>query len=224
MRCKPNEAIKELRKVIGMTQGELAALIGASKDTVASWEGGRNRLSAGMARRISLATGVEERSLLRGGRLLRTRYPARRPFARAEYERHLRLFWGESAEASVPRHLERCADALELLFRAAARAEGGGATRLAGVLDAFIQWCKQAREDFQLGEGIEAQLAQRKRRLELNKSYGQWREMARTDPAMARMMGFKDNPKRGEKEMLRLSMETVPVWMPGQSMRGGQGE
>ena len=95
------------------------------------------------------------------------------------------------------------------------------AGRLAGVLDSFIQWCGQVREDFQLGDGIEAQLAQRKQRLELNKSYGQWREMARTDSDMARKMGFVDDPKRGDKEMLRLSIETVPVWTPGWSMRGG---
>ena len=36
------------------------------------------------------------------------------------------------------------------------------------------------------------------------------------------MMGFKDDPERGDNEMLRLNMETVPVWMPGQSMRGGR--
>jgi hypothetical protein len=53
--------------------------------------------------------------------------------------------------------------------------------------------------------------------------YGQWREMAKVDPAMARMMGFKDNPKRRDDESLSLKMETVPEWMPGTSMRGATG-
>jgi transcriptional regulator with XRE-family HTH domain len=223
MRCRLNEAMKELRKVIGITQRELAALIGASKDTVASWETGRDRVSAGMARRIALATGVDDRSLLRGSRPLLTYHPARRPFTREEFERHQKQFWGGTAEESVRRHLPRCLDALELLLRAAGQSgEGGIPARMAGVLDSFIQWCQETRKDFRLEKAIDAQLGERKATLELNKSYGQWREMARTDPTMARMMGFRDDPKRGDSEMLRLSMETVPVWMPGHSMRGGR--
>ena len=40
---------------------------------------------------------------------------------------------------------------------------------------------------------------------------------------MARMMGFKDNPKRKDEDSLSLTMETVPEWMPGTSMKGAQG-
>ena len=35
-------------------------------------------------------------------------------------------------------------------------------------------------------------------------------------------MGFKDDPTKSDKENLRLEAETVPVWMPGRSMRGSQ--
>ena len=41
-------------------------MIGASRDAVASWETGRNKLSPPFARRIAMATGVEEGPLLRG--------------------------------------------------------------------------------------------------------------------------------------------------------------
>src|SRR5262245_21452089 len=58
MSTRPNESIRMLRRMLRLTQGELAAMIGASKDTVASWETGRNKLSAGMARRLAFATGV----------------------------------------------------------------------------------------------------------------------------------------------------------------------
>jgi hypothetical protein len=86
-------------------------------------------------------------------------------------------------------------------------------------MDAFIQWCQQAREDFELDKEIDAELATRKEPLRLNKSYRQWREMEKTDPKLARHFRFKDNVKKGELEMLELEMETVPVWTPGQSMR-----
>ena len=90
-----------------------------------------------------------------------------------------------------------------------------------GVVDSFIQWCRQTREDFGLGPAIEAELGTRKGTLELTHSYRQWREMAKEDPAMARRMGFKDNPKRKDEESLSLKMATVPEWMPGTSMRRG---
>jgi transcriptional regulator with XRE-family HTH domain len=69
---KRNEALREVRQIIGRTQGEFAAMIGASKDAVASWEIGRNRLAPQFARRIALATGVEEEGLRRGRGPLRS--------------------------------------------------------------------------------------------------------------------------------------------------------
>jgi DNA-binding transcriptional regulator YiaG len=224
MKAFTKDNVREVRRILGQTQGKFAATIGASKDTIASWETGRNRLSAGMARRISLATGVDERSLLKKGGPLVTLHPARRPFTMEEYERHQKSFWGSSTEESVKGHLSRCGDALGLLFTAAARAgEGTGPARMGGLLDSFIQWCEQARADFRLGDAIDEELGKRKKKLELTKSYAEWREMARTDPDMARVMGFKDEPERDGKETLRLTLETVPIWKPGHSMRGGAG-
>jgi DNA-binding transcriptional regulator YiaG len=66
METRASKAMKALRKLIGRTQGEFAAMIGASKDAVANWETGRNRLSRPFARRIAFATGVEEGALLCG--------------------------------------------------------------------------------------------------------------------------------------------------------------
>ncbi len=224
MKTTTNEKIRELRRILGLTQEEFAAAIGVSKDTVASWETGRNQLSAGMARRMALATGVEERSLREASGPLQAHHPfPRRPFTREEFEQHQKRFWGPNPEAGVRRQLPRCADALELLFTAAARSgAGSGAARLGGVLDAFIQWCEQTREDFQLGEQIEAQLEQRVATLELDRSYAQWREMEKTDPVLVRKFNFVDDPKRRGEERLRRSLDTVPVWRPGHDMRGGR--
>ena len=224
MTNQTNKTIRELRRILGLTQGEFATLIGASKDTIASWETGRNPLSPPLARRIALVTGVDERSLLKSGGELRAKYgfPPKR-YTVEEFKQYRKRFWGQSAAESVRRQWRPCADTLELLFMAAAAGNAeSGPVRLPGVVDSFIQWCQQTREDFGLGPAIEAALATRKGTLELTHSYRQWREMAKEDPAMARRMGFKDNPKRKDEESLSLKMETVPEWMPGTSMRASK--
>jgi|ERR1043166_2997741 transcriptional regulator with XRE-family HTH domain len=223
MKNQSGAAIRALRETIGVTQGELAAMIGASKDTVASWEVGRNKLSRAFARRIALATGVKEEDLLRGRSPLKAHVPMRGdvPFAREIFERHRQSYWGSTDEAAARRHWRNCADALELILMAAARAsDGQTAGPLPAVLESFVHWCEQTREDFQLGRAIDELLKERKRELTLTKSYGEWRRMQREDPVMARAMGFKDDPKKDNKEQLRLSTETYPLWRPGHSMRG----
>lgn len=218
MKQRTNTRIRELRRILELTQGEFATLIGAAKDTVASWETGRNRLSAGMARRIALVTGVYDGSLLKPTGPLLTNAVARRPFTREEFRRHQKMFWGAPDEKQLAKHVTRCSDALELLFRVAATSGEAGASRLPGVLDSFIQWCQATRTDFGLEKEIDAQLEQREVELTLTKSYGQWREMEKKDPKMARRMGFKDDAGKDDRETLTLSGMMIPVWMPGHGM------
>ena len=221
MKTKANKSIRALRQVLDQTQGEFAVTVGVSKDTVASWETGRNNVSKTFARRIALVAGVSEGSLLKGDGKLKPRNPSQKEYNLEEFERHQKTFWGQSAEESVRRQMRYCPDALELLFTAAARAQKGkGPSRLPGVLGAFVQWCQETREDFDLGKEIDAELAKRKRTLTHNHSYAQWRAKAKEDPNMARMFKFKDDPKKGGQEMLELSVETGAVWMPGSNMRG----
>jgi DNA-binding transcriptional regulator YiaG len=52
MKSITTQKTRALREVLGQTQAAFSATIGASKDTVASWETGRNELSATLARRI----------------------------------------------------------------------------------------------------------------------------------------------------------------------------
>ena len=224
MKTRPNRAIRELRNIIGRTQGEFAAMIGASKDAVASWETGRNRLSEPFARRMALATGVDAKGLLRGRGPLTCYVPfsGQQPFSKAAFDQYRESYWGRSDEAAARQHLRNCADALGLIFAAAARPRGKVRHRLPGVVDSFIQWCERAREDFQLGEEIEEQLGQRKAKLVLNHTYRQWRAMQKDDPTMCRMMGFKDDPRKSDSENVRLEAETIPIWRPGHPMRGGR--
>ena len=224
MKAIRNEALRELRQLLDLTQAEFAELIGASKDAVVSWENGRNPLSETFARRIMLATGVHDQSLLKGKKGLLSRRLGGGAYTQAEFEWHRKNFWGDSPEANARRRLGSAADTLELLLTAAAKTDGEtGSSRLPGLLDAFHQWCKQAAKDFELLPAIDAQLAQRTSTLDLTKTYVQWRTMAKEDPKMARRFGFKDVPKKEDGEALTLSMEATPVWAPGWDMRRGKG-
>ena len=218
MKEKTYRGLTALRKLLGQTQTEFAATVGVSKDAVASWDCGRNDLSATMARRIALATGVDDRSLLRGDRPLLTMSLPRRPYTREDFAAHQREFRGGNTEANARRHAHRCGDAVQLLLVAAARREG--AVVLNGVMGSFLQWCNEARGYFELEEEIDALLAQREGKFEMTRTYGQWREMKKTDPKLAKQMGFKDEPKKEDGETLTLSMNRVPVWAPGWEMRG----
>jgi len=123
MKTRPNKAIRELRKMLNLTQAELAAMIGASKDTVVSWELGRNKVSPQFARRLTFATGVEAEALLRGRGPLTTHDPVvvRKLFTAETFAEHRSTHWGRSDEAAARHHLRNCADALRILFLAAAR-------------------------------------------------------------------------------------------------------
>src|SRR5664279_3551381 len=51
--------VAQLRKTIGKSQAQFAAMIGVSKHTIISVENARNKLSKKLARRIQMATGAE---------------------------------------------------------------------------------------------------------------------------------------------------------------------
>src|SRR3974377_274909 len=50
--------VAELRKTIGKSQAQFAAMIGVSKHTIISVENGRNQLSGKLTRQICIATGA----------------------------------------------------------------------------------------------------------------------------------------------------------------------
>jgi transcriptional regulator with XRE-family HTH domain len=224
MKTRTNKAMKELRKIIGRTQGEFAAMIGASKDAVASWETGRNKLSRQFVRRIAFAIGVEEGALLRGGGPLRCYVPfvGRQAFTAASFEQYRKSYWGRSEQAAAKQHLRNCVDALGLLFMAAAQPHGRTRYRLPGVVDSFLQWCERTREEFHLEPEIQKLLEQRKTKLVIHHTYGEWRQRQKDDPTACLIMGFKDDPTKSDKDNLQLEAETIPVWLPGHSMRGPQ--
>lgn len=214
-----NEAVRALRKIIGLTQAEFAVMIGASKDAVVSWETGRNELSETFARRIALATGVDGRSLRLGVSVPFSGAPEAKVYTKADFERHQQSELGSTEEAAK-RRLEYCLDTLTLLFEAAARASADKAgQRWPGLLDSFRQWGDSAREDFKLGPALDGLLEERRFRAGMTQEYRDWRAMARGNPEGLAAAGFKDEPGKGDHEELRLEPELVPEWAPGQSMK-----
>ena len=221
MKTEPSLAIKELRRIIGRTQAEFAAMIGASKDTVASWETGRNKLSLKFARRIAFATGVDGDALLRGYNVLVFDHPVtwERNYTAEDFEAYRQTTRGRSDEAGARHHLKHCQDALELLFLAATKASGGKIRyRLPAVLDSFIEWCDQTREDFKLGQLIDEELTKRQFKAGLTLTYREWRRMKKEDPAALEAVGFKDDSRKPDEAELRLELKLRPGWTPGRSM------
>ncbi|MGZ5519222.1 MAG: helix-turn-helix transcriptional regulator [Limisphaerales bacterium] len=221
MRNQPNEAIRELRNIIGRTQAEFAVMIGASKDTVVSWETGRNKLSIAFARRICLATGADGRALWLGVSVPMFDDPVTGPkvYTKEDFENYRKTEWGRSDEDGVRHHLKHCVDALEVLFRAAAKPDKGKIRyRLPGVIDSFIQWCEQTSEDFKLGPQIAEELKKRKFKCGFTQTYRAWRAMAKGDPVALKAVGFKDDKRKADTDNLRLELEVVPEWAPGRSM------
>ena len=219
----PPTNIRTLRHILDLTQSEFAQAVGVSHDAVVSWENGRNPLSKSFARRISRATGADELSLMKQGPLWVAYSQPKKTFTREDYDHHRKHFWGNSDQASAAREAGRCTDALELLFRAAARAGAAGKTLpLPAVVDSFVQWCRQTEEDFGLLQHIDAELETRKHPVPLTKTYRQWREEAVKQPSVARTYGFRDDPKKADQESLTLTAEMFPVWAPGWNMRRGK--
>jgi transcriptional regulator with XRE-family HTH domain len=222
MKTRTNQALWELRRMLGLNQGEFAAMIGASKDAVASWDSGRNRMSTSYARRIAFATGVDEESLLneKGPPTVTVPLVGRRPYTADDFAHHRRTGRGRSDAASARHHLKHCVDTLTLIFLAAA-GSGGEASRqrLPGLLHAFIEWSQGVRRDFKLSEAIDGQLEQRTAKSKLKLSYGEWRSLAGEEPAWIQEMGFRDDPRKGDAEPLELEVAIRPGWSPGRRMR-----
>ena len=220
MNKNPNEAIRALRKIIGQTQAEFAVMIGVSKDAVVSWETGRNQISDTYARRIALATGVDGRCLRMGVSVPISQSADAHVYTAEDFARHRASEWGRTDEEGARRWLEHCADTMELLLLAAAKPSGDKLRhQLPGLMDSFMQWCESAREDFQLGRPIDAQLETRRQRVGITQAQGVWRAMNRGNPEGLKANGYVEDPTQGDAEPVRLELEMVPEWAPGRSMK-----
>ena len=211
---KKNLSVLALRKAAKLTQGELAALIGASKIAVTSWERGVKRLSPQFAHRIHLATGASTASLLRGDGKNLGPFP-NRPYTEETF-RDWRKRFGGNAPALAARFGEIGADSLKLILQAAATQGAGKAKdRLPAVWVSLIQWMERTVSSFKLLPEIDAELSARSYAEPITMSYGAWRKTG----SLGKMMGFKDDRTRGDSEVVTVETRQQPDWLPGADMR-----
>ena len=215
---KTNEALKALRKIIGRSQVEFAALIGASKDTVVSWEIGRNKLSSRFAKRIYMATVANPTILCRGkGALLNSQGG---PYTKGDFDGWTSGGVGESSEREAQRYFDACSDALWLLFSAAAMPGAGKIkNRLPAVRLSFVEWLEGARQEFKLAKEVDALLEKRAHKESLTMDYAEWRKHAKSKTALFELYGFKDDKRQPEGKQLRLESSVWPRWIAGSDMR-----
>jgi DNA-binding XRE family transcriptional regulator len=226
MKTKPNLAVKALRTIIGRTQDEFAAMIGATRDAVASWEGGRNHVSDTFAQRIFMSTGAFPEDLVKGVGIPRFFLTNGRPYSKGDFDWY-RSERTETHTESAIRHAKNGASALEVLLLAAAKPGFGRIKdRLPAVWNSFIDWCDQTREDFKLEKQIDGVLSQRKFKDRMTGSWGEWRRLkclaARSEAAewIVSCYNFKDDKRKLDDEELTLEVETCPDWEPGIGMVG----
>jgi transcriptional regulator with XRE-family HTH domain len=164
---KKNLSVKALRKIIGRTQADFGALIGASKEAVISWENGRNPLSGRFLWLIYQTTGADIMEMANGnGIVLNLEH---KPYTKDDFESWKRTYSDGYARAYRERY-ESTGGPLqepflnELLLAAARPGPSRIRDQFLGVLGSFIQWRIRTIKDFRLEKRIAEVRAERARR------------------------------------------------------------
>lgn len=181
MKMKPNTGrrVAELRRIIGKSQSQFAAMIGVSIHTVISVENGRNQLSEKLARRIRIATGAH---LLRRSKG-KVEFVRGGGFSKTDFEEWRARF--SSEEHSAKARFEEIKYWIELVFRAAARpGTAGNRDRLPAVYLSLVDWLHETRKAFKLEQEIDDILEEdpheitnpisRYEDLSTNENYAKW--------------------------------------------------
>ena len=148
--------LRDLRETIKMTQAALAEAVGVSTVAVNRIENGSLRLSAPVALRISLATGLSMRELMRGknGRLVDA---SGEPYTDTTFKRW-RTGPRSVSEDSAPPDATNLQWWIEMLLRAAARKHGGRGYQ--PVRFSLIQAIDAVCTEFKLGKVVESVLVE----------------------------------------------------------------
>ncbi len=155
MKTTPNRSVKKLREIIGRTQREFGNLIGVSKDTVVSWENGRNKLTPAAAFRIQFATAADRHRLMQNKSL--TCYQNGKPYTKEIFDA-----WKSGIEDSTARLVDHAVDELKTILQAAARSGSGKLKgRFPAAYWSFLEWAKETTEGFNLETEIAAVLNDR---------------------------------------------------------------
>ena len=172
--------IAQIRKIIGKSQSQFAALVGVSKHTIISVENGRNKLSKNLARRIQIATGAQ---ILDGKFRFEPEYdlPVADPsgkftpelsefinsrwdgtgkyddlYTRQDFEQWRAIFFPSTDEAAQ-KSFDQIKHWVEFIFKAAAKPGlAGNRDRLPAVYQSLVEWLNETRETFKLEKEINA--------------------------------------------------------------------
>ena len=170
--------VAQLRKIIGKSQSQFAAMVGVSKHTIISVENDRNKLSKNLARRIQLATGA--RILDKNFRFEFTNIPAiegrqtltpealkfiNRKFDRAakgdnlytreDFEQWRTNFFLTNDE-TARKQFDIIKIWVEYVFRAAAKPGiAGNRDRLPAVYQSLVEWLNETHEHFKLEKEVD---------------------------------------------------------------------
>jgi transcriptional regulator with XRE-family HTH domain len=214
-KARRNEAIAALRKVLDLSQAKFGTMIGTNRDTVVSWECGRNRLSDAFAWRIEMATGCERRCLLRGRAEIAGFF--NQPYTRAYFD-DFRKGLQKSDGATVQYYLDIGADNLALILQAASMPGQHNKNRLPAVWASFVQWVSETEKNFKLQPELDTVLSQRRLRMSDQANYGDFRLRSRS-AAWQKCWKFKDDKRKPDSAPITLTTETHPAWNPGGDMR-----
>jgi DNA-binding XRE family transcriptional regulator len=171
--------VAQLRKTIGKSQSQFAAMIGVSKHTIISVENGRNKLSRNLARRIQMATGAEILDETLSFEPVIADYnalpPEARKFMRRRWDgtgKYDNLYTGEDFEQwrtnffstndeAARKLFDKIKKWVEFLFRAAAKpGVAGNRDRLPAVYQSLVEWLNQSLEHFKLRNEVDDILEQ----------------------------------------------------------------
>jgi DNA-binding XRE family transcriptional regulator len=138
-------SVAELRKIIGKSQSQFAAMIGVSKHTVISVENRRNRLSRNLSNKIKVATGSD---------LLHVK-PAKPVYTLDAFNRWRGKYY-PSDEATARMKFDKLQLWVKVVLLAAAKSgPGGNRDRLPAVCLSLIEWLEATRTIFKLQREID---------------------------------------------------------------------
>ncbi len=182
--CHP---VKSIRMASGKSRAHFAIMVGCSADTIKSIEMGRLRVSRAMAWRIHGATACDPTELVKNfdGKPVDLFGAPYTKETFQEFQNHL----GEpKGQEWTQTHLKAVLGWVELTLTAA-----DDKKRFAPVYSSLIDWLKNVREDFKLGEAIDRELKDRKIIREETYTLADLRYV----PGLAKQVGFQDSPELG---------------------------
>lgn len=190
---KDGRMVAELRKIIGKSQSQFAAMIGVSIHTVISVENGRNQLSEKLARRIQIATGADLLKRSKG----KVAAVGGDWFTKKLFDEWRSRFSDD--ENSAKARFNEIKYWIELVLRAATKPGlAGNRDRLPAVFLSLVDWLNETRKTFKLEQEIDNILEEDPHEI-LNGTFGY--EDLSTNEKMAKMFG--DQLEMKPKELLK---------------------